>query len=108
MIGSGVHFASVFDVRDYPDLSLLREYLSQWSEYESLERAEECYKLARPLGPLLSAYSVAQCIGSGMPGDEQSIKLHFEDCLEDSDRYLEHAEKEESTGDAEHSRWRAF
>ncbi len=33
---------------------------------KGLERAEECYKLARPLGPLLGAYFAAQCIGSGM------------------------------------------
>ncbi len=63
-----------------------------------MERAEECYKLARPLGPLLGAYFAAQCIGSGMPGDEQAMLRHFENCLFDSDLYLKSAEREESSG----------
>ncbi len=73
-----------FDVQDFRDRTFVNEYLAQWGEYESFERAVECYKLARPLGPLLSAYSTLRCMEKGMPGDEVTMQIYFESCLQDS------------------------
>ncbi len=46
---------------------IVDEYLSYWSSYKQLERAKECFEIARRLGWLLRIYVQPDCICASRP-----------------------------------------